>query len=93
MIAIVVVLVTVLYLAHNTTTNMKLRGIQSGFDFLSSPAGFDIGESLFVFDSGESYWRAYLVGFVNTLRVAVVGIILTTILGVLIGVGASRATR
>ncbi|MBX9816521.1 MAG: ABC transporter permease subunit [Burkholderiaceae bacterium] len=86
-IAIVVILVTVLYLAHNTTTNMKLRGIQSGFDFLSSPAGFDIGESLFVFDSGESYWRAYLVGFVNTLRVAVVGIILTTILGVLIGVG------
>lgn len=86
-IAIVVVLVTVLYLAHNTTTNMKLRGIQSGFDFLSSPAGFDIGESLFAFDSGESYWRAYLVGFVNTLRVAVVGIILTTILGVLIGVG------
>lgn len=86
-IAVVVVLVTVLYLAHNTTTNMKLRGIQSGFDFLSSPAGFDIGESLFAFDSGESYWRAYLVGVVNTLRVAVVGIILTTILGVLIGVG------
>ena len=86
-IAIVVVLATVLYLAHNTTTNMKLRGIQSGFDFLSNPAGFDIGESLFAFDSGESYWRAYLVGFVNTLRVAVVGIILTTILGSLIGVG------
>lgn len=86
-IAVVVVLATVLYLAHNTTTNMKLRGIQSGFDFLSSPAGFDIGESLFAFDSGESYWRAYLVGFVNTLRVAVVGIILTTILGTLIGVG------
>lgn len=86
-IAVVVVVTTVLYLAHNTTTNMKLRGIQSGFDFLSSPAGFDIGESLFAFDSGESYWRAYLVGFVNTLRVAVVGIILTTILGTLIGVG------
>ena len=51
-IAIVVVLATVLYLAHNTTTNMKLRGIQSGFDFLSNPAGFDIGESLFAFDTG-----------------------------------------
>ena len=36
-IAIIVVLLTVLYLAHNTTTNMKLRGIQSGFDFLSNP--------------------------------------------------------
>jgi len=86
-IAIVVVLLAVLYLAHNTTTNMKLRGIQSGFDFLTGPAGFDIGESFFTFDSGESYWRAYLVGFVNTLRVAVVGIVLTTLLGTLIGVG------
>ena len=86
-IAVVVVVTTVLYLAHNTTTNMKLRGIQSGFDFLSSPAGFDIGESLFAFDSGENYWHAYLIGFTNTLRVAILGIILTTILGTLIGVG------
>ena len=86
-IAVVVILSTVLYLAHNINTNLRERGVQSGFDFLSGPAGFDIGESLFEFDSGESYWRAYLVGFVNTLRVAVVGIILTTILGTLIGVG------
>ena len=86
-IAVALVLAVVLYLAGNTVTNMKLRGIQSGFDFLSDPAGFDIGESLFAFDSAESYWRAYLVGFVNTLRVAVVGIVLTTILGTLIGVG------
>jgi len=50
-------------------------------------AGFVIGESLFAFDSAEPYWRAFLVGFTNTLRVAVVGIILTTILGTLIGVG------
>jgi general L-amino acid transport system permease protein len=86
-VAIALVLGMVMYLTHNTVTNMKLRGIQSGFDFLSNPAGFDIGESLFAFDSGESYWRAYLVGFVNTLRVAVVGIVLTTLLGTLIGVG------
>jgi len=77
----------VLYLAHNTTTNMRARGIQSGFDYLLGAAGFDIGESLFPFDSGEPYWRAYLVGFTNTLRVAIVGIILTTVLGTLIGVG------
>ena len=66
---------------------MRIRGIQSGFDFLWGSAGFDIGESLIAFDSGEAYWRAYLVGFTNTLRVAVLGIILTTILGTLIGVG------
>jgi general L-amino acid transport system permease protein len=85
--AIIVIAVSVLYLANNTATNMKVRGIQSGFDFLTGAAGFDIGESLYAFDSGEPYWRAYLVGFTNTLRVAVLGIVLTTILGTLIGVG------
>jgi general L-amino acid transport system permease protein len=75
------------FLAHNTLVNMRVRGIQSGFDFLSQTAGFDIGESLYPFDSSEAYWRAFLVGVSNTLRVAVLGIILATILGTLLGVG------
>ena len=75
------------FLAHNTATNMRVRGIQSGFDFLTSAAGFDIGESLYPFDSGEAYWAAFLIGLTNTLRVAVLGIILTTVLGTLIGIG------
>lgn len=86
-VTVLLILAVVLYLAHNTNVNMKARGIQSGFDFMLGSAGFDIGESLFAFDSGEAYWRAYLVGFTNTLRVAILGIILTTILGTLIGVG------
>jgi general L-amino acid transport system permease protein len=85
--AVVLIVLCVGYLAHNTQTNMRERGIQSGFDFLNSSAGFDIGESLFAFDSGENYWHAYLIGFTNTLRVAITGLILTTILGTLIGVG------
>ena len=80
-------LAAVLYLAHNTQVNMKARGIQSGWDFMLGGAGFDIGESLFAFDSAEPYWKAFLIGFSNTLRVAILGIILTTILGTLIGVG------
>jgi general L-amino acid transport system permease protein len=79
------------FLAHNTLENMRVRGIQSGFDFLNQAAGFDIGESLYPFDSGEPYWRAFLVGVTNTLRVAVLGIILATILGTLLGV--SRFSR
>jgi general L-amino acid transport system permease protein len=75
------------FLAHNTLTNMRVRGIQSGFDFLSQAAGFDIGESLFPFDSAQPYWQAFLVGVSNTLRVAVLGIILATLLGTLLGVG------
>ena len=75
------------FLIHNTLINMQARGIKSGFDFLTQAAGFDIGESLYPFDSGEAYWRAFLVGVTNTLRVAVVGIILATVLGTLLGVG------
>lgn len=86
-VAVLAILLAVLYLAHNTSVNMKARGIQSGFDFLQSSAGFDIGESIVAFDSGESYLKAYWVGFTNTLRVAVLGIVMTTILGTLIGIG------
>lgn len=75
------------FLVNNTLTNMRVRGIQSGFDFLERTAGFDIGESLFPFDSNEPYWRAYLVGLANTLRVAIAGIVLATVIGTLIGLG------
>ncbi len=75
------------YLANNTLTNMRVRGIQSGFDFLTSPAGFDIGEHIIPYESNDPYWMAFLVGILNTLRVAVVGIVLTTILGTLLGIG------
>lgn len=86
-IAIGAVALGVWFLAANTLHNMQVRGIQSGFDFLKGPAGFDIGESLYPFDSGQPYWQAFLIGLTNTLRVAVIGIILTTILGTLLGVG------
>ena len=85
--AVAVIALLVLFLAHNTATNMRQRGMQSGFGFLLGTAGFDIGESLFTFDPSESYLQAYLVGVTNTLRVAVLGIVLTTVLGTLIGVG------
>jgi len=74
-------------LASNTLINMRSRGIQSGFSFLTQTAGFDIGESLIEYDSGQSYLRAFLVGLLNTVRVALIGIVMTTILGTLLGVG------
>ncbi|MDH4392702.1 MAG: ABC transporter permease subunit [Aquabacterium sp.] len=75
------------FLAHNTMENMRVRGIQSGFDFLTGPAGFDIGELMIPYESVDPYWKAFLVGVLNTLRVAIIGIVLTTLLGTLIGVG------
>ena len=74
-------------LVANTLQNMRARGIQSGFDFLLQPAGFDIGEGWLRYESVDPYWKAFLVGLVNTLRVAIFGCILTTVLGTLLGVG------
>ena len=87
LVSIAVVVGSLWWLAANTLHNMQVRGIQSGFDFLLGPAGFDIGESLYTFDSSHPYWQAFLIGLTNTLRVAIIGIILTTILGTLLGIG------
>jgi general L-amino acid transport system permease protein len=75
------------YLAQNTLANMQARGIQSGFGFLLQPAGFDIGESLIPYDALDPYWMAFLVGILNTLRVALIGIVLATLLGTVLGIG------
>ena len=85
--ALAAVAVVVAFLAHNTQVNMRERGIQSGFDFLSQSAGFDIGETMVAYDPSESYGKALWVGVLNTLRVAVIGIVLTTLVGVLMGIG------
>ena len=75
------------YLFSNTLENMRVRGIKSGFDFITQPAGFGIGESVVPFDSSESYGKAFLVGLSNTFRVAILGIIMATLLGTLVGIG------
>lgn len=75
------------WLAHNTLDHMRARGIQSGLDFLADPAGFDIGEPVFQYDAQSPYWLAFLVGLVNTLRVALPGIAVATLLGLLVAVG------
>ena len=86
-VALAAIALTVWFLVHNTLDNMRVRGIQSGFDFLLQPAGFDIGESIIAFESYQSYLMAFTVGLTNTLRVALIGIVLTPVLGTLVGVG------
>ena len=75
------------YLFSNTARNLDAMQVKSGFAFLSQPAGFDIGETLFSYVSSDSYLRAFLVGVGNTLRVALAGIVLSTVLGTLVGIG------
>ncbi len=73
-------------ISSNAITNMESRGIKSGFDFLSSTAGFDILMSLIPYDATYTYGRTFLVGLLNTILVSVIGIIASTILGFIIGV-------
>lgn len=74
------------FLYANVSANLSRQGLTVGYGFLSNPASFDIGESHIPYQASNSYGRALLVGFVNTLVVSGLGILLTTILGVIAGV-------
>jgi general L-amino acid transport system permease protein len=74
------------FLIHNTLENLARQGIATGFAFLHSEAGFQIGERLVDYSPAASYGRAFVVGVLNTLLVAAIGIVLATTLGTLVGV-------
>lgn len=74
------------YLYSNMMSALRSNNQEPNLAFLSQTAGFDIGESLIEYSRTSPYQRAFLVGLLNTIRVAVVGIIFATILGVLVGI-------
>ena len=82
---VLLLLLFLVWLGLNVTDNLQQRQIRAGFQFLLAPAGFNIGESLIDFHPSNSYWLAFIVGLLNTLRAAAAAIVLATILGVVIG--------
>lgn len=71
----------------NMLANMERAGIATGFGFLDNQAGFAISQSLIDYDQGSSsYGRVFLVGLLNTLIIAVIGIFFATIIGFLMGI-------
>lgn len=86
-IVVAVVLVGfIFWIVQNTAANLAAQNKTTGFDFLWRTAGFDISFSLLPWSRGSYYWEAFLVGLINTLLVAFIGIILATILGFTIGI-------
>src|SRR6185312_10310155 len=75
------------FLVSNTVENLQRQKIASGFHYLEREAGFEIGVTMIAYSPASTYARAILVGMLNTLKVAVLGIFLATILGTMIGVG------
>lgn len=84
---IAMVVYAIWWIIDNTATNMEIRNIRFGFEFLSTEAGFGIIQSLIDYNESSSYGRVFLVGLLNTLIVAIVGCILATLLGFVVGVG------
>ncbi|WP_054006352.1 amino acid ABC transporter permease [Cypionkella psychrotolerans] len=76
----------VAWLANNTIVNLAAKDKDINFGFLWNRAGYDIDQHLIPYTNDDSHFRALLVGLCNTLVVALVGCILSTILGVIIGV-------
>jgi general L-amino acid transport system permease protein len=70
----------------NAIENLRRQNIASGFAFLQRTAGFDISQVLIDYKNTDTYIRAFWVGLLNTIVVAVVGIVLATLLGFIIGI-------
>lgn len=85
-IASILIMLLLVELVNNTVTNLAALGKDISFGFLWSTAGYDINQQIIPFSSQDSHARAALVGILNTLVVAVLGCILATIIGVLVGV-------
>ena len=76
----------VAWLWSNALHNLSVRRISTGFAFLGREAGMPIDDTWIAYSPKNTYLRAFIVGVVNTLRVAAIGIVLATVLGTLIGI-------
>jgi len=85
-ICLAIVVLIFLFFTFNAQINMENRGIDFGFDFLKQESSFDMQFSLLDYDGQDPYWWAYVVALLNTLLVAVLGIIFCTIIGVVVGI-------
>jgi general L-amino acid transport system permease protein len=70
----------------NARENLRAAKIQTGFGFLDNTAGFGINQTLIPYSEGDTYGRVFIVGLLNTLLVAALGIFFATILGFLVGI-------
>ncbi len=88
---VVAVVAVIAWLWSNTVHNLSVRRIATGFAFLGREAGMPIADTWLPYSPKDTYLRAFIVGLTNTLRVAVIGIVLATVLGTLVGIARLSA--
>lgn len=84
--AVVLIFATFAYLVRNAVVNLEAIGKGFSFAYLWEPASYDISQTLIEYTSRSTHFRAMLVGILNTLLVAVSGIVLATVVGFMLGV-------
>ena len=67
LITVLIVVLVFGFFTYNAQINMENRGIDFGYGFLSQESSFDVQFSLIEYDGYHSYFRAYLVGLLNSL--------------------------
>ncbi|MGK7920229.1 MAG: amino acid ABC transporter permease [Trichodesmium sp.] len=86
--AIVIFVTVVAIMISNLSRNLTQQGTNFGFSFLGNEAGFSISETIIPYAAKDPYRQVLLAGLVNSLRVMILGIIFTTIVGILAGIAS-----
>lgn len=81
-----IVIVAAIGLARSVDSSLREKNLAPNFEFWNTRAGFSIGGAEGYYSPDESYWRAYVVGVENTIRVVILGLPLATIVGIFFGV-------
>ena len=74
------------FIVSNTIANLQRTGLSPGYGFLFDTSAFDINQRLIAYDSTHTYGKAFIVGGLNTVLVAALGIVAATVIGFLAGV-------
>lgn len=74
-----------IWVGVNLLEAAKQRGLSLGFDFINDPAGFPISEAVIPYDDSYTFGTAFMVGLLNTLKISIIGIVLATVLGTIVG--------
>jgi general L-amino acid transport system permease protein len=74
------------WVALNLFNNLERMGIRTGFEFLNQEAGFQISLALIPFTEASSYGRAIVVATINTVFLSAIAIVLSTMIGFVIGI-------
>src|SRR5882762_2025946 len=75
------------YASTNAAQNLAKANMTTSLSFLNGRSGFDIAQTPIQYSSDSTYFRALVLGLINTLIVAIAGIITATIVGLLVGIG------